>query len=147
VVQLELEHGAVAARAHDPRAHDHDPAKGKPRLDVERGLREDPVRPLTSISSVWMPGPRSSGGCDGSVFQFELTTPVPKVELLLMTVSGRRVASAQWPGKAGFNVYCWDGRDSRATLQPPVSTSTGSPAGRRGGGTRLRQSGRMIRTR
>ena len=30
-----------------------------------------------------------------------------------MTVSGRRVASLQWPGKAGFNVYCWDGRDSQ----------------------------------
>ena len=59
--------------------------------------------------------PRLMGaGCDGSVFQFELSTPAPKVELLLMTVAERRVASLEWPGKAGFNVYCWDGRDSEA---------------------------------
>ena len=51
-------------------------------------------------------------GCGGSVFQYELSAPAGKVELLLLTVAGRRVSSIQMPGNAGFNVYCWDGRDS-----------------------------------
>ncbi len=52
-------------------------------------------------------------GCGGQVFQYELSAPASRVELLLMTVSGRRVSSKQMPGSAGFNVYCWDGRDSQ----------------------------------
>lgn len=51
-------------------------------------------------------------GCSGSVFQYELSAPASKVELLLLTVAGRRVSSIQMNGNAGFNVYCWDGRDS-----------------------------------
>ncbi|MGH7681809.1 MAG: C25 family cysteine peptidase, partial [Candidatus Eiseniibacteriota bacterium] len=52
-------------------------------------------------------------GCGGSVFQYELSAPASKVELLLFTVAGRRVSSIQMTGNAGFNVYCWDGRDSQ----------------------------------
>ncbi|HKW51087.1 MAG TPA: FlgD immunoglobulin-like domain containing protein, partial [Candidatus Eisenbacteria bacterium] len=52
-------------------------------------------------------------GCGGSIFQYELSGPANRVELLLMTVAGRRVSSVQLPGSPGFNVYCWDGRDSQ----------------------------------
>lgn len=107
-------------------------------FNVETGL---------ALRRVVVVSPRIMGsGCDGSVFQFELTTPVPKVELLLMTVSGRRVASAQWPGKAGFNVYCWDGRDSQGN-----AAATGLYFYRLtavdAAGHKATQSGRMIRTR
>ena len=51
-------------------------------------------------------------GCGGSIFQYELSAPANKVQLLLLTVAGRRVSSVQMSGNAGFNVYCWDGRDS-----------------------------------
>jgi hypothetical protein len=72
------------------------------------------VETSLTLRRVAVVSPRLMGtGCDGSVFQFELSTPAPRVELLLMTVSGRRVASVQLPGNAGFNVYCWDGRDSQ----------------------------------
>ena len=107
-------------------------------FNVETGL---------ALRRVVVVSPRLMGsGCDGSVFQFELSTPVPKVELLLMTVSGRRVASAQWPGKAGFNVYCWDGRDSQGN-----TAATGLYFYRLtavdAAGHKATQSGRMIRTR
>jgi hypothetical protein len=107
-------------------------------FNVETGL---------ALRRVVVVSPRLMGsGCDGSVFQFELSTPVPKVELLLMSVSGRRVASAQWPGKAGFNVYCWDGRDSQGN-----TTATGLYFYRLtavdAAGHKASQSGRMIRTR
>jgi hypothetical protein len=52
-------------------------------------------------------------GCGGSIFQYELSGPATKVELLLLTVAGRRVSSVRMSGNAGFNVYCWDGRDSQ----------------------------------
>jgi hypothetical protein len=58
--------------------------------------------------------PRIQGsGCGGSVFQYELSAPADQVELLLLTVAGRRVDSRRITGNAGFNVYCWDGRDSQ----------------------------------
>jgi len=100
-----------------------------------------------TMRGVAVVSPRLMGaGCDGSVFQFELSTPAPKVELLLMTVAGRRVASLEWPGKAGFNVFCWDGRDSRGNttaigLYFYRLTATDAA------GHRVTQSGRMIRSR
>jgi hypothetical protein len=51
-------------------------------------------------------------GCDGSVFQYELTAPASRVRLQILTIAGRRVASFSWPGNTGINVQCWDGRDS-----------------------------------
>jgi hypothetical protein len=107
-------------------------------FNVETGL---------AIRRVVVVSPRLMGsGCDGSVFQFELTTPSPKVQLLLMTVAGRRVASLEWPGQAGFNVYCWDGRDSQGNI-----AATGLYFYRLsavdGAGHRVSQDGRMIRTR
>jgi hypothetical protein len=123
-------------------------------LDVEINGRTGVFRQATfnvetglALRRVVVVSPRLMGsGCDGSVFQFELSTPVPKVELLLMTVSGRRVASAQWPGKAGFNVYCWDGRDSQGN-----TAATGLYFYRLtavdAAGHKASQSGRMIRTR
>jgi hypothetical protein len=51
-------------------------------------------------------------GCDGTVFQYELTAPAARVRLLVNTVAGRRVAALDWPGVTGINVQCWDGRDS-----------------------------------
>ncbi len=107
-------------------------------FNVETGL---------AIRRVVVVSPRLMGsGCDGSVFQFELTTPSPKVQLLLMTVAGRRVASLEWPGQAGFNVYCWDGRDSQGNVAANglyfyrLSAVDGA-------GHRVSQDGRMIRTR
>jgi len=107
-------------------------------FQVETGL---------TLKRVAVVSPRLMGsGCDGSVFQFELSTPSPKVQLLLMTVSGRRVASLEWPGKAGFNVYCWDGRDSQGNL-----TANGLYFYRLSAvdasGHKVSQDGRMIRTR
>ncbi len=105
------------------------------------------VQTSLALRRVAVVSPRLMGtGCDGSVFQFELTTPAPKVQLLLMTVSGRRVASLEWPGKAGFNVYCWDGRDSQGNVTAnglyfyrlTAVDATGHKAS---------QDGRMIRTR
>jgi len=107
-------------------------------FNVETGL---------AIRRVVVVSPRLMGsGCDGSVFQFELTTPSPKVLLLLMSVAGRRVASLELPGQAGFNVYCWDGRDSQGNVAANglyfyrLSAEDGA-------GHRVSQDGRMIRTR
>ena len=62
----------------------------------------------------WKPRTYVQGaGCGGSIFQYELSAPANRVELLLMTVAGRRVSSVQLPGNPGFNVFCWDGRDSQ----------------------------------
>ncbi len=107
-------------------------------FNVETSLR---LRRVAVVS------PRLMGsGCDGSVFQFELSTPAPQVTLLLMTVSGRRVASLQWPGNAGFNVQCWDGRDSQGNV-----TANGLYFYRLSAvdaaGHKVTQDGRMIRSR
>jgi hypothetical protein len=67
-----------------------------------------------TLRGVAVVDPRMQGaGCGGSIFQYELSAPASKVELQLYTVAGRRVASIPLPGAAGFNVYCWDGRDSQ----------------------------------
>jgi len=68
-----------------------------------------------TVRGVAVVDPRMQGaGCGGSVFQYELSAAARRVELQLFTIAGRRVASIDLPGQAGFNVYCWDGRDSRA---------------------------------
>ncbi|HYJ32119.1 MAG TPA: C25 family cysteine peptidase [Candidatus Binatia bacterium] len=68
-----------------------------------------------TLRGVAVVDPRMQGtGCGGSIFQYELSAAARKVELQLFTVAGRRVASIDLPGQAGFNVFCWDGRDSRA---------------------------------
>ncbi|HET9952807.1 MAG TPA: C25 family cysteine peptidase [Candidatus Eisenbacteria bacterium] len=67
-----------------------------------------------TLRGVAVVDPRVQGaGCDGSIFQYELSAPASKVDLQLYTVAGRRVASISLPGAAGYNVYCWDGRDSK----------------------------------
>jgi peptidase C25-like protein/flagellar hook capping protein FlgD len=67
-----------------------------------------------TMRGVAVVSPKMQGtGCGGSIFQYELSAPANKVELMLMTVAGRRVSSLQLPGSPGFNVYCWDGRDSQ----------------------------------
>jgi hypothetical protein len=104
------------------------------------------VETALQIRRVAVVSPRLMGaGCDGSVFQFELSTPTPTVRLL-MTVSGRRVASLEWPGNAGFNTYCWDGRDSQGNV-----TANGLYFYRLtavdAAGHKASQNGRMIRTR
>lgn len=85
-------------------------------------------------------------GCGGSVFQYELSAPANRVELLLMTVAGRRVSSVQLPGSPGFNVFCWDGRDSQGH-----ETSTGLYLFRiratDATGRTVTRDGRMIRSR
>ena len=105
------------------------------------------VETSLAMRRVVVVSPRLMGaGCEGSVFQFELSTPTPQVQLLLMTVSGRRVASLEWPGKAGFNVICWDGRDSQGNV-----TGNGVYFYRLtavdANGHRASQDGRMIRAR
>jgi len=59
---------------------------------------------------------------------------------------GRRVASLEWPGQAGFNTYCWDGRDSQGNV-----TANGLYFYRLTAvdatGHRASQDGRMIRAR
>ncbi|HXF59351.1 MAG TPA: FlgD immunoglobulin-like domain containing protein, partial [Candidatus Saccharimonadales bacterium] len=105
------------------------------------------VETSLAMRHVAVVSPRLMGaGCEGSVFQFELSTPTPQVQLLLMTVSGRRVASLEWPGKAGFNVICWDGRDSQGNV-----TGNGVYFYRLtavdAAGHRASQDGRMIRAR
>lgn len=131
-----------------------DLTKGAHTLDVEipgRGgifaQASFNVETALAIRRVAVVSPRLMGsGCDGSVFQFELSTPTPTVRLLLMTVSGRRVASLEWPGNAGFNTYCWDGRDSQGNITAnglyfyrlTAVDATGHKAS---------QNGRMIRTR
>ena len=68
-----------------------------------------------TIRGVAVVDPRMQGtGCGGSIFQYELSAAARKVELLILTVAGRRVASIDMPRQAGFNVYCWDGRDGQA---------------------------------
>ena len=101
-----------------------DTGRGAHTLDVEVSGRGGILAQATfsvetslTLRGVAVVSPRLMGsGCDGSVFQFELSTPTPTVQLLLMTVAGRRIASLEWPGKAGFNVYCWDGRDSQGNV-------------------------------
>ena len=67
-----------------------------------------------TMRGVAVVSPKVQGaGCGGSIFQYELSAPANRVELLLMTVAGRRVSSVQLPGNPGFNVFCWDGRDSQ----------------------------------
>jgi len=67
-----------------------------------------------TMRGVAVVSPRVQGaGCSGSIFQYELSAPANRVELLLMTVAGRRVSSLQLPGSPGFNVFCWDGHDSQ----------------------------------
>jgi hypothetical protein len=131
-----------------------DLARGSHTLDVEIGGRAGVFAQATftvetnlTLRHVAVVSPRLMGtGCEGSVFQFELSTPTPKVQLLLMTVAGRRVASLEWPGQAGFNVYCWDGRDSQGNV-----TANGLYFYRLTAvdvaGHRVSQDGRMIRTR
>jgi hypothetical protein len=131
-----------------------DLARGAHTLDVEIGGRAGVFAQATinvetnlALRRVAVVSPRLMGtGCEGSVFQFELSTPTPTVQLLLMTVSGRRVASLEWPGKAGFNVYCWDGRDSQGNV-----TANGLYFYRLtavdAAGHKASQDGRMIRTR
>lgn len=100
-----------------------------------------------TLRGVAVVDPRRQGaGCGGSIFQYELSAPANRVELLLYTVAGRRVTSIPLPGVAGFNVYCWDGRDSQGHV-----TANGvylfrlraiDPTGRTAD-----HDGRMIRTR
>jgi hypothetical protein len=100
-----------------------------------------------TLRGVAVVDPRVQGaGCGGSIFQYELSAAARKVELLLFSVAGRRVASIDLPGQAGFNVFCWDGRDSRAhdTAQGVYlfrirATDTN--------GKTVSQDGRMIRAR
>ena len=100
-----------------------------------------------TMRGVAVVSPRIQGaGCGGSVFQYELSAPAAKVELLLLTVAGRRVASVEMPGSAGLNVYCWDGRDSQGN-----DTATGLYFYRVRAtdvsGRTAEQDGRMIRSR
>ena len=100
-----------------------------------------------TMRGVAVVSPRMQGtGCGGSIFQYELSAPASKVELLLLTVSGRRVASLDLPGSAGLNVYCWDGRDSQGN-----DTATGLYFYRVRAtdvtGKTAEQDGRMIRSR
>ncbi len=70
-----------------------------------------------TLRGVAVVDPRRQGaGCGGSIFQYELSAPASRVDLQLYTVAGRRVASIPLPGVAGFNVYCWDGRDSKGHI-------------------------------
>ena len=100
-----------------------------------------------TMRGVAVVSPKVQGtGCGGSIFQYELSSSADKVELLLMTVAGRRVSSLRMPGNAGFNVYCWDGRDSEGhdtaigvyLFRIRATDSTGRT---------VTQDGRMIRTR
>jgi hypothetical protein len=85
-------------------------------------------------------------GCDGSVFQYELTAPASRVRLQVLTIAGRRIASLSWPGSTGINVQCWDGRDSegrevaRGVYLYHLTATDGS-------GKSSAYEGRMIRTR
>jgi len=85
-------------------------------------------------------------GCGGQVFQYELSAAARKVELLLLSVAGRRIASLDLPGQAGYNVYCWDGRDAQgheaATGVYFYRVKATDPSGRS-----VTRDGRMIRSR
>ncbi|HKQ18828.1 MAG TPA: C25 family cysteine peptidase [Candidatus Eisenbacteria bacterium] len=85
-------------------------------------------------------------GCGGQVFQYELSSGAEKVELLILSVAGRRIASLDLPRQAGFNVFCWDGRDSQgheaATGVYFYRVKATDPGGRT-----LTRDGRMIRSR
>lgn len=52
-------------------------------------------------------------GCGGPILQYELTGPARRVEVLILSVAGRRVASFEAPTAIGLNVACWDGRDGQ----------------------------------
>ena len=85
-------------------------------------------------------------GCGGQVFQYELSGGARKVELLILSVSGRRIASLDLPRQAGYNVYCWDGRDGQgheaATGVYFYRVKATDPGGRT-----VTRDGRMIRSR
>ncbi|HET9251568.1 MAG TPA: FlgD immunoglobulin-like domain containing protein, partial [Candidatus Eisenbacteria bacterium] len=97
------------------------PGPGTHTLQVAVGGRTAGFDPVTFqvsaefvMRGVAVVSPRIQGaGCGGSVFQYELSSAADRVELLLLTVAGRRVDTRQLTGNAGFNVYCWDGRDSQ----------------------------------
>ena len=100
-----------------------------------------------TMRGVAVVSPKVQGaGCGGSIFQYELSAPADKVELLLMTVAGRRVSSIRISGSPGLNVYCWDGRDSQGhdtaiglyLFRIRATDATGRT---------VTQDGRMIRTR
>jgi len=100
-----------------------------------------------TMRGVAVVSPRIQGaGCGGSIFQYELSAPADRVNLLLLTVAGRRVSSLQLPGSAGLNVFCWDGRDSEGH-----ETATGLYLFRiratDATGRTVSQDGRMIRSR
>jgi len=100
-----------------------------------------------TLRGVAVVDPRRQGaGCGGSIFQYELSAPANRIDLALYTVSGRRVASIPLPGAAGFNVYCWDGRDSQGHI-----TATGVYLFRiratDASGRTVDHDGRMIRSR
>jgi hypothetical protein len=84
-------------------------------------------------------------GCDGHIFQYELTAPASRVRLQVNTVSGRRVTSLEWSGATGINVQCWDGRDSegnRTARGVYLYRLTATDAS----GRTVSESGRFIRT-
>jgi len=100
-----------------------------------------------TMRGVAVVSPKVQGaGCGGSIFQYELSAPANRVELLLMTVAGRRVSSIQLPGSPGFNVFCWDGHDSQGH-----ETATGLYLFRiratDASGRTVTRDGRMIRSR
>ncbi|HET7904753.1 MAG TPA: FlgD immunoglobulin-like domain containing protein, partial [Candidatus Eisenbacteria bacterium] len=100
-----------------------------------------------TLRGVAIVDPRRQGaGCDGSIFQYELSAPASKVELKLFTIAGRRVASLPLPGAAGYNVYCWDGRDSQGHTTANGVYLFRLRATDENGRT-LEHDGRMIRTR
>ncbi|HEX7078965.1 MAG TPA: C25 family cysteine peptidase [Candidatus Eisenbacteria bacterium] len=87
-----------------------------------------------------------ASGCGGSVFQYELSAAARDVRLAVYTVAGRRVASIDLPGQAGFNVYCWNGRDSQGHEAAIGLYLFRIQATDTGGRTQTRQ-GRFIRSR
>ncbi len=131
-----------------------DRGPGQHTIQVAVGGRTDGLDAATfqisaqfTLRGVAVVDPRRQGaGCGGSIFQYELSAPASKVELFLYTVAGRRVASFPLPGAAGYNVFCWDGRDSQGHI-----AATGvylyRVRARDDGGRVVSYDGRMIRSR